>query len=94
MAVKSKFHKGDRVLVTGVHDSLYEAVGKEGTVKSVRRSSGIYYDTVVVQFDERFSDRLHSGGVGDLTNRCWNYADDKLTLALSPISVDDVDSLL
>ena len=94
MAVKTKFHVGDRVLVTGVQDSLYEAVGKEGTVKRAYPAPARYADTVVVQFDERFSVRLHSGGVNDLTNRCWNCADDILTLALSPVSVDDIDALL
>lgn len=94
MAVKTKFHIGDRVLVTGVQDSLYEAVGKEGTVKLVYPAPERCYDTVVVQFDERFSDRLHSGGVQDSTNRCWNCADDVLALALSPVSVDDIDALL
>lgn len=94
MAVKTKFHIGDRVLVTGVQDGLTEAVGKEGTVMWTFPSPNDRNDMVVVQFEQRFSDRLHSGSIGDDTRRCWQIIDDKLTIAPFPISVDDIDALL
>lgn len=94
MAMKTKFYVGDRVRVVDVQDALYESVGKEGTVVRVYHQENGMPDNVVVRFDERFSDRLHSGRIGDTTRCCWNILDDKLTFVLSPISFEDVADLL
>ena len=94
MAVKTKFHIGDRVLVTGVQDRLTEAIGKEGTVEWVCPDYEGRPDTVVVHFDDRFSDRLHSGGFCDTDHCCWNIADDKLALAPPLLNADAIDDLL
>ena len=87
--MKTQFHIGDKCLVTGVQDGLREAVGRIGTVV------GTFGNTTTIQFDERFSDELHSGNIGDRSRRCWNFSNSKIELA-PPVSVpvEAVTSLL
>lgn len=86
--MKTQFHVGDRCLVTGVQDSLKEAVGQIGTVVST------FVDMTTVQFDERFSDRLHSGNIGDQSRRCWNFRNSKIEPAPISVPAEAVTSLL
>ena len=48
---------GDRVIITGVEDGLKSAVGKVGTVRRVGRGG----NRTLIQFDEKFSPKLHGG---------------------------------
>lgn len=86
--MKTQFHVGDRCLVTGVQDDLGEAVGRIGTV--VRT----FVDTTTLQFDERFSNRLHDGGIRDQSLRCWNFRNFKIEPAPISVPAEAVTSLL
>lgn len=86
--MKAQFHVGDRCVVTGVQDDLKEAVGRIGTVVST------FVDMTTVQFDERFSHRLHSGNLGDQSRRCWNFRNSKIEPAPILVPSEAVTSLL
>lgn len=87
------FCVGDRVLITGIQSSLSQAVGREGTVVFV-----LNCDYVIVQFDERFSSRLHDGNDFDYTDserRCWQYEINKIELVPFDLpSLEDIRTLL
>lgn len=87
--MKTQFQVGDRCLVVGVQNGLREAVGRVGTVVRV------YRDQTTLQFDERFSYRLHSSNGFDSTSRCWHFTNDKIEPApLALLSAEAVSSLL
>lgn len=87
------FCVGDRVRITGIQSGLSQAVGREGTVVFVPSRN-----YVIVQFDERFSPRLHSGNYirySDPERRCWQYEISKIKLvSLDLPSPEDIAALL
>lgn len=81
--MKRLYFIGDLVEITGIQDSL-DAIGRFATVVKVGQSS----ECVTVQFDDRFSIRLHEGGtVRDTSRRCWVYEIEKLRPAM-PIDLN------
>lgn len=83
---------GDEVLITGVQDKLEAAVGRTGIVISVL-SEG---DWILVKFPERFTPRLHGGGmVNDPDKCCWGFSPEKCQkLNFAPINTGDINILL
>lgn len=83
---------GDRVIITGVEDGLKSAVGRVGTVRRV----GMGKNRTLIQFDEKFSPKLH-GGRNDNpgpTLCCWFYSRRNFELFVDPALDISIESLL
>lgn len=83
---------GDRVIITGVEDGLKSAVGRVGTVRRVGRGR----NRTLIQFDEKFSPKLHGGYSNDQdpTLCCWFYSRRNFELFVDHALDISIESLL